>query len=253
MRNAVTAGIAVAIGCLGPARARADVVEPTQDPAPAEQPPAGPGKPAAAVPPTAVPPTVGPPTVGPPGLTPAVVRDVAPKPVTTSFLIEPLTLAMTTLGVQVEHAITDHPTLAIAGQVGFGVTSKVTMGDRVHTYYHGDTFADLHELSFVRIHAGTQLNLYFERPFRGPHVGVEASYKHFAPTDGDGGNVAVVTGSAYGGWKWITGGGMTFVLQFGASIVGTRQDSEMTGWQRDDEGTLKAAHLFGNFAVGWSI
>ena len=183
---------------------------------------------------------------GPPGVTAAVQPERQ-----TAFMLEPLQLLFGTLAFDVERQVAPH--VGVALLTGLGYSSRVEIGDRVHQLSYGAKPDQLEAVDWVRVHAGVQSSFYIEEPFRGPHVGVEVTYKHFWATSETGmypGSFSVLTGSAYGGWKWLFASGVTVTLQLGISAVGS---SYSGNWDLDSEGTLNTVHLFGNLAGGWSL
>lgn len=165
-------------------------------------------------------------------------------------MFEPALLLLTTMVVDIERRVGDR--LGITLQAGVGSSVWVTSGDRMAHYLRGDTVSNLHKVQFTRLQAGMQTNFYLLEPMRGPHVGIELGYKHFNSGAEERSDISVLTSSIYVGWKWITKGSVTWAFQLGGSVVARQDEEYMPGWQRYDEGTLGAVHVFLNFAIGWS-
>jgi len=164
--------------------------------------------------------------------------------------IEPVSmLMMTTLSVQYERHVL--PPLGVAVLGGFGVTRNVAIGDRIHNYSVGSSVDNLDEIRYGRVHVGIQANYYAEN-FKGAHFGAELSYVHHGWANPEAESINAITGSAYGGWKWLWNSGLTVVVQAGLSVVETDADA-MTGWRIDQDGTLGPVHLAANASIGWSF
>ena len=184
-------------------------------------------------------------------LTPPGVTAAAAPERQTAVMLEPLQLLFGTLAFDVERQVAPH--VGVALLTGIGYSSRVEIGDRVHQVSYGMAPDMLETVDWVRVHAGVQSSFYLQEPFRGPHLGVEVTYKHFWATSETGtipGSFSVLTGSVYGGWKWLFEPGVTVTLQLGISAVGS---SYAGNWDLDSEGTLNTVHLFGNLAAGWSL
>lgn len=168
--------------------------------------------------------------------------------------IEPVSMVMmTTLSVQYERHVVPRPGthLGIAGLAGAGVSTNVSIGDRIHNYSVGSSVDNLEDVRYGRFHVGVQGNYYADE-FKGAHVGVEVSYVHFGWAKPDAESINALTASAYGGWKWLWNNGLTIVVQAGLSVVETDADA-MTGWRIDRDGTLGPVHLAANGSIGWSF
>jgi hypothetical protein len=188
-------------------------------------------------------------------VTPAVLAVVlgggahAEEPCNT-VTIEPVSLAMMrTLSAQYERHVL--PQLGIAGLVGVGSSTNVSIGDRIHNYSVGPSFDKLEDVRYGRVHIGVQGNYYAER-FRGLHAGAEVVYVHFGWASPDAESINAISASAYGGWKWLWNNGITIVVQAGLGVVETDADV-MTGWHVDRDGTLGPVHLAANASFGYSF
>jgi hypothetical protein len=164
--------------------------------------------------------------------------------------VEPISVVtMRTLSAQYERHVL--PQLGIAGLVGAGLSTNVSIGDRIHNYSVGPSVDNLEDIRYGRIHVGVQANYYAER-FRGLHAGGEVVYLHFGWASPDAETINALSASAYGGWKWLWANGLTIVVQAGLGAVLTDADA-MKGWHVDRDGTLGPVHLAANASVGWSF
>jgi hypothetical protein len=175
---------------------------------------------------------------------------VADHPPCNTVTFEPVSaLMLRTLSVELEREVA--PRVGIAVLVGLGSTENVAIGDQVHNYSTGSSIDTLEDVRFERVHFGMQASYYSNR-FAGAHVSAELVYVRYGWADPDFESIDVVSGSAYGGYKWVWRPGLTVVLQAGLGFVETNADP-MTGWRLDRDGTLGPLHLAANASVGWSF
>jgi hypothetical protein len=169
-----------------------------------------------------------------------------------SITVEPVSLLMTTtFGVQLEREIV--PRVGVALLAGGGRSTRVAIGDRIHTYAIGTSEENAEDISYGRIHLGAAGSYYAER-FRGGHVTGELVYVHYGWARPDRADIDVLSGSAYAGWKWLIDHDITFVLQAGIGLVMTHGEDPMEdGFRFERDGTLGPIHLAANGLVGWSF
>ncbi len=170
----------------------------------------------------------------------------------TTLTIEPISLLVTTtVSAQVEREV--GPQVGVAVLVGGGRSTRVAIGDRVHTYSVGTTMDSARDIRFSRVHLGAQTSYYAER-FRGGHATVEMVYVRYGWATPQRDNIDVVSGNFYAGWKWLLQYDVTFVLQAGLGVVVTHgEDDVASGIVMNRDGTLGPIHLAANGAVGWSF
>lgn len=175
---------------------------------------------------------------------------VAHQPPCNAVTFEPLSAVMiTTFSAQYEREVM--PRIGVTALAGVGSTSDVAIGDRIHHYSTGSSVDTLQEVHFKRVHLGVGATYYAEQ-FRGAHLAAEIVYLHYGWSEPALENIDAVSGSAYGGYKWVFGPGLTAVVQGGVTVVATNADP-MTGWHLDRDGTLGPVHLAANASVGWSF
>lgn len=188
--------------------------------------------------------------------TAAHAQDDAPAAATgvphcTSITIEPLSAMISTLSVGVERRI--KPQVGLTGLAGVGLTSRVSIGDRVHRYAVGPSTEALEDVRYARLHVGAQASWY-ARQFDGTHVSVEVVYVHHGWAEPQRQSIDSVSASAYAGYKWIHRSGFTLAIQAGLGLVLTHgEDERSDGVILDREGTLGPVHLAANGNVGWTF
>ncbi len=175
---------------------------------------------------------------------------VAHQPPCNTVTFEPLSAVMiTTFSAQFEREVA--PGIGVTALAGVGSTTDVAIGDRIHNYSTGSSVDTLQEVRFKRVHIGVGATYYAES-FRGAHLAGELVYLHHGWSEPALENIDALSASAYGGYKWVWGPGLTAVLQAGLGLVGTNADP-MTGWHLDRDGTLGPVHLAANASVGWTF
>jgi len=182
-------------------------------------------------------------------LRPAPAVPVAPPRTSVSF--EPVALLLTTISVDVERQIVPHLGIALVAETGH--TSRVLIGDRVNTYFTGDSFADLETVTFTMFRVGGQLNYYVLQSFRGLQCGFELAYRHFGLASPDRESIQVIEASPYVGWKWVGTSGLTGQLQVGASAIYVKDRELTSAWSMDRNGSLGDLHVFGSLSFGVSF
>lgn len=169
----------------------------------------------------------------------------------TSITLEPLSATIRTLSIAVERRIASQ--VGVAGLVGAGLTTRVSIGDRVHRYSVGPSFDELQDVRFGRLHVGAQASWY-AREFDGMHVSGEVVYVRHGWAEPQRQAIDSLSTSAYAGYKWIHRSGLTLAIQAGLGLVVTSGEDEMEdGSILDREGTLGPVHLAANGNVGWTF
>ena len=110
---------------------------------------------------------------------------------------------------------------------------------------------------FSALEIGGQLNVYFTGAFSGVHMGAEVLYVSIDSDEVAGEDVSGVgVGTAVGpllGYKLLTKGGFTLILQAGVQYVSLKAQAEeqTTGVSQSDSESRFIPLL--NFNVGWSL
>lgn len=188
--------------------------------------------------------------------TAAHAQDEAPAatagaPRCTSITIEPLSAMITTLSVGVERRIASQ--VGVTGLVGVGLTSRVSIGDRVHRYSVGPSAEALEDVRYGRVHLGA-LASWYARELDGMHVSLELVYVHHGWAEPQRQSIDSFSTNGYVGYKWIHPSGFTLAIQAGLGLVLTHGEDEMSdGVILDREGTLGPVHLAANGNVGWTF
>ena len=155
----------------------------------------------------------------------------APHERTTTIAIDPLFLIIPMLDATVEVQPTKR--IGIAGTAGIG-HMFLPIGNMMYTL-------------------GGQANVYLQRDFSGPHLGVELQYiwgssggstfYGLGPTVMESSVTERIAG-IYAGWKWMSRRGFTAVLQYGIGRMNMRSTS--------DPPSSKIVPI-GNGTIGWSF
>jgi hypothetical protein len=224
------------------------VEPPPAEPPPAEPPPAAPPPaepaPAPATPPAAAPQPAPPPAAyyPPPAYAPAPVPIPPPEEPArrVSLTISPIHLLFPVFELNVEVRLVDHLSIAAIGGYG-SITLENSLGE-------GTTF-DVYEV-------GGQITGYPLKSFESLQLGAEFLYAHVSSDDiNETSTTGVGIGYAIGpfiGYKLMTDGGFTFVVQGGVQYFNASAQAENTSGNSAQEEEKHVIALL-NLNLGWSF